>query len=165
LWRSHGTICGSWDEDVRQGALASAVFICSVEDAREMMNRWVVILGLSGALAACSEGRTDGIVAVRHEVFAGEWRSVTPTLEFLRLTVQSKSSVRDEFAARLTFSGVVWEGSGAIAGDSLVLDMTPVGEPTAARTLVAHVSEGGGLRTRLESGTAPPLVVDFVRER
>ena len=129
------------------------------------MNRWVVILGLSGALAACSDGRTEGIVAVRHEVFAGEWRSVTPTLEFLRLTVESKSSVRDGLAARLTFSGVAWEGSGAIAGDSLVLDMTPVGEPTAARTLVARVGEGGVLRARLESGTAPVLVVDFVRER
>jgi hypothetical protein len=150
---------------MRQGTRVSAVFICSVEDSREMMNRWVVILGLSGALAACSDGRSEGIVAVRHEVFAGEWRSVTPTLEFLRLTVQSKSSVRDELAARLTFSGVAWEGSGAIAGDSLVLNMTLVGQATAARTLVARVGEGGGLRTRLESGTTPPLVVDFVRER
>jgi hypothetical protein len=149
---------------MRQGTCESAVFICSVDDAREMMNRWVVIVGLSGALAACSDGRTEGIVAVRHEVFAGEWRSVTPTLEFLRLTVQSKSSVRDELAARLTFSGVAWEGSGTIAGDSLVLNMAPMGEASATRTLVARVGEGGGLRTRLESGTAPPLVVDFVRE-
>jgi hypothetical protein len=136
-----------------------------VEDASEMMNRWVVILGLSGALAACSDDRAEGIVAVRHEVFAGEWRSVTPTLEFLRLTVQPKSSVPDELAARLTFSGVAWEGSGAIVGDSLVLNMMLVGQATAARTLVARVSEGGALRARLESGTAPALVVDFVRER
>jgi len=150
---------------MRQGTRVSAVFICSLEDAREMMNRWVVILGLSGALAACSDDRAEGIVAVRHEAFAGEWRSVTPTLEFLRLTVQSKSSEPDALAARLTFSGVAWEGSGAIAGDSLVLNMTLEGQPTAARTLVARVGEHGGLRTRLESGTAPALVLDFVRER
>ena len=129
------------------------------------MRRWVVILGLSGMLAACRDGATEGIVAVRHDVFAGEWRSVTPTLEFLRLTVQSKSSERDQLAARLTFSGLAWEGSGAIAGDSLLLHMTVVGHEMAARTLVARVGEGGVLRTRFELGTAPDLLVDYVRER
>ena len=129
------------------------------------MKRWVVVLGLIGTLAACADRGSEGIVAVRHEVFAGEWRSITPTLEFLRLTVQSKSSERDVLAARLTFSGVAWEGSGTIAGDSLLLHMTMVGHAEPVRTLVARVGEGGILRTRFESGTAPALAVDFVREQ
>ena len=128
------------------------------------MKRWIV-LGLSGALAACSDGATEATVVSRLEVFAGEWRSVTPNLEFLRLTVQPKSSERDALAARLTFSGVYWEGSGSIAGDSLVLHMTVLGDAMAGRTVVARVGEGGVLRTRLESGTAPELLVDFARER
>ena len=130
-----------------------------------MMKRWVVMLGLTGTLAACTHEGSEGIVAVRPEVFAGEWRSVTPTLEFLRLTVQSKSSERDALAARLTFSGVAWEGSGTIAGDSLLLQMTIAGHAEPVRILVARVGEGGVLRTRFESGTAPALVVDFVRDQ
>jgi hypothetical protein len=134
------------------------------EDAREMMKRWFAILGLAGTLAACRDGASEGIVAVRHEVFAGEWRSITPSLEFLRLTVQSKSSERDVLAARLTFSGVAWDGSGTVGGDSLLLHMTIEGHAEPVRTLVARVGEGGVLRTRFESGTAPALFVDFVRE-
>ena len=129
------------------------------------MRRWAVIVGLSGAIVACSGGGSEPVTAVGHELFAGEWRSITPTLEFLRLTVESKSSERDVLGARLTFSGVAWEGSGTIAGDSLLLQMTIEGHAEAVRTLVARVVEGGVLRTRLESGTAPALGVDFVRER
>jgi hypothetical protein len=129
------------------------------------MKRWVVIVGLAGTLAACRDDASQGIVDVRHEVFAGEWRSITPSLEFLRLTVQSKSSERDVLAARLTFSGVAWDGSGTIAGDSLLLHMTIEGHAEAVRTMVARVGEGGVLRTRFESGTAPALLVDFVREQ
>jgi len=37
------------------------------------------------------------------------WCSVTPSLEFIRLSVYSKSS-EGVLAARLAFSGVAWEG-------------------------------------------------------
>ena len=127
------------------------------------MRRWVVMLGLIGSITACSNGGSEPVVGARHELFAGEWRSVTPTLEFLRLTLQSKSSERDVLAARLTFSGVYWEGSGRIDGDSLVLHMTRVG-PSAEGTLVARIDESGTLRTVLESRGGPGLSVDFVRE-
>jgi hypothetical protein len=128
------------------------------------MRRWVMLLCFSGAIAACNGDGVEPTLSARHELFAGEWRSVTPTLEFLRLTVQSKSSERDVLAARLTFSGVYWEGSGRIAGDSLVLHMTVLGQGEEVRTLVARILEGGTLRTRFESETASALAVDFVRE-
>lgn len=129
-----------------------------------MMRRWAVRLGFAGAITACASGGAERILSARHDLFAGEWRSVTPTLEFLRLSVHSKSSERDELAARLTFSGVAWEGSGSIAGDSLVLRMTLAGRATEVGTVVARVGQGAALRTVVQSQTAPALVVDFVRE-
>lgn len=126
------------------------------------MRRWVVVL--SFAIAACGGGGAEPVVAVGHEVFAGEWRSVTPSLEFVRLTVQSKSSERDALGARLTFSGVYWEGSGNITGDSLVAQMTVLGQGAEVRTLVARVGESGPLRAVLRASTGTPLSVDFVRE-
>ncbi|MFN8582664.1 MAG: hypothetical protein U0163_17020 [Gemmatimonadaceae bacterium] len=48
---------------------------------------------------------------------------MTPSLEFLGLSVSSKSSEMGVLGARLTFSGVAWEGGGRIDGDSLVASM------------------------------------------
>ena len=127
------------------------------------MRRWMVILG-TAASAACSSGGSEPVVRASHELFAGEWRSVTPSLEILRLTVQSTSSERDLLAARLTFSGVYWEGSGRIAGDSLVLRMTVLGQGADVRTMVARRAWNGSLRLVGESTTASPFTVDFVRE-
>lgn len=127
------------------------------------MRRLMMLLGLS-AIAACSGGSSEPVDAVRHEVFAGTWRSVTPNMEFLRLIVESKSSERDVLAARLTFSGVYWEGSGKVDGDSLVLNMTVLGRGDDARTMVARLDRDGTLRTVAKSTTATPLSVDFVRD-
>jgi len=68
------------------------------------------------------------------------------------------------FGVRLTFSGVAWEGSGPIAGDSLVAVMTIVGAPTASGVIVAHARDVHTLRTQFRSGAAAPLDLTFVRE-
>ena len=129
-----------------------------------MTRRWFLFVGLSAALTACRAGGSEPIEAVRLEVFAGEWRSVTPSLEFLRLTLQPKSSERDALAARLTFSGVYWEGSGRVDGDSLVLQMSVLGQGDDMRTLVARIGHDGTLRADVRPGTADAFSVDFVRE-
>ena len=67
------------------------------------------------------------------------------------------------FGVRLTFSGVAWEGSGPIAGDSLVAVMTIVGAPTASGVIVAHARDVQTLRTQFRSGAAAPLDLTFVR--
>jgi len=60
----------------------------------------VTIACSSSAPAAPAEA------AASPDTFAGAWRSVTSSLEFMRLTVASTSSERGALAARLTFSGV-----------------------------------------------------------
>jgi hypothetical protein len=94
----------------------------------------------------------------------GEWRSVTPQLEFVRLTVHSKSSEQGALAARLTFSGVYWEGSGRIDDDSLILSMTIAGDPNAGRTVVARIEGGDTLQAQLRPSAGSEMAITFVRE-
>jgi len=99
-----------------------------------MMTRWVSVLTLMrvvGCAAGPAESAETGFNPSSPEAFAGAWRSVTPSLEFIGLSVISTSSEMGVPGARLTFSGVAWEGGGRIDGDSLVADMTIVGALTA----------------------------------
>ena len=96
--------------------------------------------------------------------FAGTWRSVTPTLEFIRLTVTSKSSEKDVLAARLTLSGVAWEGSGRIEGDQFVANMRINGVSSASNVLVARSQEGGTLRAQLRPANGATTDLTFVRD-
>ena len=98
------------------------------------------------------------------DTFVGTWRSVTPSMEFIRLTVHSKSSQMDVLGARLTFSGVFWEGNGRIEGDSLVADMAIAHATTPTAVLIAHAREAPTLRVKLGYATGEPLVLTFVRE-
>jgi len=103
-------------------------------------------------------------VAPTASTFAGTWRSVTPTLEFIRLTVTSKSSEKDVLAARLTLSGVAWEGSGRIEGDQFVANMGITGVSSASSVLVARSQEGGTLRAQLRPATGATTELTFVRD-
>ena len=96
--------------------------------------------------------------------FAGTWRSVTPTLEFIRLTVTSKSSEKDVLAARLTLSGVAWEGSGRIEGDQFVANMAISGVSSASSILVVREQEAGTLRAQLRPATGAMTDLTFVRD-
>ena len=130
--------------------------------------RWVSILTLLSATIGCTD-RSAGPAetapkVAQPEAFAGSWRSVTPPLEFIGLTVASKSSEIGVLAARLTFSGVYWEGSGRIDGDSLVANMTVVGATTPSGVIVAHASDAQTLRVQFRSATAAPLELTFARE-
>jgi len=131
-----------------------------------MTRRMSIVIGLCAAFG-CGSGRTSEPVPladVSLDTFVGTWRSVTPSTEFIRLTVHSKSSQMGVLGARLTFSGVFWEGNGRIEGDSLVADMALAHATTPTAVLIAHAREAPTLRVKLGSTTGEPLVLAFVRE-
>ena len=96
--------------------------------------------------------------------FAGAWRSVTPSLEFIRLSVVSTSSRQGVLAARLTLSGVAMEGAGRIDGDSLVVDMTVAGTTQSTGTLVARARDPQTLLAHMRSAAATPIDLTLVRD-
>jgi hypothetical protein len=96
--------------------------------------------------------------------FTGTWRSVTPSMEFIGLSVQSKSSEVGVLAARLTFSGVYWEGSGRIDGDSYIADMGYAGARASTALMVVRARDAQTLRVQFRSGSPEPLDLTFVRE-
>ena len=117
-----------------------------------------------GASAADPASSRPSSITSSPAAFAGVWRSVTPSLEFLRLTVSSTSSEFGVMAARLTFSGVAWEGRGRISGDSLVMPMTVAGTAEASGTIVAHLGEGQVLSVEVRPVSAAQTVVTFKRD-
>ena len=98
------------------------------------------------------------------DAFAGTWRSVTPSFLFVRLSVSSSSGETCGVVARLTFSGVAWEGSGRVAGDSLVLSMANAGSSSPAGTVVAHASDPRTLWVQVRPDSGAPLALTFVRD-
>ena len=127
--------------------------------------RWMsMTIGLCATLA-CSDGPSETRVETASpDAFAGTWRSVTPSLEFLRLSIASKSSEQDVLGARLSFSGVQWDGSGRIDGDSLVARMTMTGRAEPIGVIVAHAIDARTLRVQLQPGSAAARQLTFVRE-
>jgi hypothetical protein len=112
-------------------------------------------------VAAACDRSPSGPAVVPAETFVGTWRSISPQQEHLRLTVTSLSSLPGGLAARLTFSGVAWEGPARIDADSLVMDMTSSSQSGAA--VIAHAQADGSLRVRAGSDLTAPLILTFVR--
>ena len=65
--------------------------------------------------------------------------------------------------ARLTFSGVAWEGGGRIAGDSLVTIMAITGT-TATAIMVARAGDAQTLRVQMRPTSGSVTDLTFVRE-
>ena len=133
------------------------------------LRRTSAVLAL-GAMLGCTTGpeesapdaaKAPSAQGAAPATFAGVWRSVTPTMEFIRLTVVPKSSEQGALGARLTFSGVAWDGSGRIDGDSLVADMR---YGTTPSVLVARARDARTLDVRFGSFGPTPLALTFVRD-
>jgi hypothetical protein len=129
-----------------------------------MIRRTSILIALLASLA-CSSRATEAIATPQTaDAFAGTWRSVTPSYEFIRLTVASKSSEMGALGARLTLSGVAWEGSGRISGDSLVMSMTTAGSSQPTGVIAVRVREGRTLSVQMRPTSAAPLDLTFVPE-
>jgi hypothetical protein len=124
------------------------------------------MLRLLSAVAACTVIRCGtgfvGPESQAPDVFAGAWRSVTPSFLFVRFSVSSSSTGTCAVVARLTFSGVAWEGSGQIAGDSAVFRMSNAGATVPTGTVVAHSSDARTLRVQVRPDSGAPLDLTFV---
>ncbi|MES2178989.1 MAG: hypothetical protein V4550_14105 [Gemmatimonadota bacterium] len=129
------------------------------------MIRRMSVLAVSCAMIGCSVTTTERVVDVPSaETFAGTWRSVTPSLEFIQLSVSPKSSEMGVLAARLTFSGVAWEGAGRIDGDSLVAGMSISGVVASSGVMVARARDAQTLVLQLRPSTAAALDLTLVRQ-
>jgi hypothetical protein len=124
----------------------------------------VAALAIACIAMGCSGG-TEVISLTPTESFTGVWRSVTAQAEFIRLTVDANPGQQGQLDTRLTFSGVYWEGSGRIDGDSLVAEMASAGSASPNGSLVARFGAGDTLSIVLRSAQADPLSLRFVRDQ
>ena len=134
------------------------------------MFRWLSAVAL-GATLGCSADPAQvarnpaPLNNVSPDVFTGVWRSVTPSLEFVGVFVNSKSSEIGVLGTRLTFSGVYWEGGGKIDGDSLVANVTTGGAATGTALLIVRAVGPRTLRAQLRgAANQTQLELTFVRE-
>ena len=128
------------------------------------MRRWMS-MAVACVTIGCSKAPAEPeSPATLPDAYAGQWRSVTPSLEFVRLSVASTSSEMGVLAARLAFSGVALDGRGRIVGDSLVMGMSVIGTTVQTRTLVAHASDARTLRVQVRADAGAPLDLTFVRD-
>lgn len=128
------------------------------------MKRLVAVASLVLGLGCGGSPFENGNVpAADPAQFVGVWRSVTPSFEFVGLSVFATSQP-GVLAARLTLSGIALDATGRIEADSLVATTTTgSGQPAgtlalralADHTLSAELRPNGG-------GTAQNLA--FVRE-
>ena len=120
-------------------------------------------------VAACTVIRCGtnfvGPDALVPDAFAGSWRSVTPSFLFVRLSFSSSSTETCGVVARITFSGVAWEGSGRITGDSVVLRMSNAGTAVPAGTIAVRPADARTLRVQVRPVSAAPTDLTFVPDQ
>lgn len=130
-----------------------------------MLRSFMTIAALCTAMG-CSAGPSERMPASTSETYIGSWRSITPSTEFIRLTVTewSSSSRSGDLGAQLALSGVRWEGSGRIEGDSLVMQLSLPAASTTRSVLVAHTTDGRTLLVQWRADAGAPTALTFVRE-
>ena len=129
--------------------------------------RWTYAAVAMWLTLGCANGPTESATRfATPETFVGTWRSVTPSLEFVGLSVQSKSSQMGVLGVRLTYSGLAFDGNGRVEGSSLVADLVTAGTAQPGGVLVARVRDGGMLRVERRWDVSAPAAqtIDFVRE-
>ena len=130
------------------------------------MSRWTIVLSAILAITACSADHVTQSTSLSPspDEFTGVWRSITPSLEFIRLTVNSKSSQHGVFAGRLAYSGVAWDGEGSIDGDSLVMSLSVPGVSGPGTQLVLRRGGEDTLRASHSTPGAGALDLTLIRE-
>jgi len=134
-----------------------------------MMGR-LALMGVAAATLACGGSAAEpGKAAPQTKIatadaFIGSWSSVTPSYDFIRLSIASLSIEQGALGARLTLSGVALDGNARIDADSLVATMSVAGSSGANATLVARAKDAKTLTAQLRSADGSPLSLTFVRQ-
>jgi hypothetical protein len=134
-----------------------------------MMGRLVLVCGTVAALGCGANSAEPGKATSPTKVatadaFAGSWSSVTPSYEFIRLSIVSKSIEQGSLGARLTLSGLAFEGSARIDADSLIATMSVPGSTETNATVIAHARDANTLAVQFRSANGAPLALSFVRQ-
>ena len=132
-----------------------------------MLGRLMLVCATVGAIG-CGGATVEPIKTASTQAsldaFAGSWNSITPSYEFIRLTVVSKSVEQGAIGARLTLSGLAFDGSARIDADSLIATLSVAGSTTSNATLVARARDGNTLIAQFRSSAGSPLALTFVRQ-
>ena len=96
--------------------------------------------------------------------FVGQWRSTTPNAEFVRLTVSPKSSEQGGLAARLTYSGIYWDGNARVESGALVATMFVPGVSGPSQVMTGRIEDGTTLRVTMGPANGPTHQLTFVRD-
>jgi hypothetical protein len=130
----------------------------------------LVLVGTVVATLACGSSVTElGTSANQTKIatpdaFMGSWNSVTPSYDFIRLSVVSVSVEQGALGARLTLSGLAFDGNARIDADSLIATMSVAGSTEPNARLIARAKDANMLTAELRSGTGTPLSLTFVRQ-
>ena len=134
-----------------------------------MMGR-LALVGIVAASLGCGSSvaelgkAADKTKVATADAFMGSWSSVTPSYDFIRLSVVSLSIQPGGLGARLTLSGLAFDGSARIDADSLIATMSVAGSSETNATLVAHAKSANTLTAQLRSASGTPLSLTFVRQ-
>ena len=123
----------------------------------------VVTLGCGGFVSEPGKAAAQTKVATA-DAFLGSCNSVTPSYDFIRLSIASLSIQQGALGARLTLSGVAFDGSARIDGDSLVATLSLSGSSEPNAILVARAKDATRLTAQLRTASGAPLSLTFVKQ-
>jgi len=133
------------------------------------MTRRLVLVGVAVATLGCGSSVSEPAKAANQtkaataDAFLGSWNSVTPSYDFIRLSVASLSIQQGALGARLTLSGVALDGSARIDADSLIATLSVGGSSETNAILIARARDANTLTAQLRSAGGTPLSLTFVR--
>ena len=136
------------------------------------MNRFlfavVAVLVATGCSRGASEPASEGApletVLSAADKFIGTWRATTPLMEFVRLTVSPLEVEQGKLGARLTYSGVLWEGTGRVEAGTLTTNMSIPGV-TSSGVMVARFADQQTLKVQMRPSQGATNDITFVRDR
>lgn len=123
-----------------------------------------LLFAIAFTLTACATATPTSTAVASLDAFIGQWNSITPGREFIRLNIAPLSSRQGALGARLTFSGLAWDGSGSIDQDAFVATMGATADASTTRKLVVRSTATDTIEAHFGEG-ANALALTLVRAK